>query len=346
MKFSIKKYIKKIYNLIYYRLPKNRFNWIRGSSNAIILMGDPEYENLGDHAIGYATRIFIENNLSKYEYMSIPENYILNDINRIKKSIKSTDILLLQGGGNLGDLYIDQIKIRKKVIKHFPLNRIVLMPQTIFYKKDPGILPEYFLNHQDLILIAREKISYKIMKSHSTNQVYLMPDIVFYLYKNIELENFIREGALICIRNDIESNGNTTVKIEKVKEALQNKGVKYTEISTLLKTPISTVERERSLEILFNKFKSSELIITDRLHGMIIAAITKTPCIVLPTFNHKVVSCYEWIKDLNYVQLCNKFNEIEMYIDNIMGIKDSDKTDIIMEKEFDKLVQIIKEGLD
>ena len=43
----------------------------------------------------------------------------------------------------------------------------------------------------------------------------------------------------------------------------------------------------------FKDFQKSELVITDRLHGMIFCYITKTPCIVMPNNNHKILMTYE-----------------------------------------------------
>lgn len=45
--------------------------------------------------------------------------------------------------------------------------------------------------------------------------------------------------------------------------------------------------RKEALSDLFDQFRSLQLIVTDRLHGMIFAAITSTPCIVFGNFNQQ-----------------------------------------------------------
>lgn len=57
------------------------------------------------------------------------------------------------------------------------------------------------------------------------------------------------------------------------------------------------------MEQLWKSFSESRLIITDRLHGMIFAYITKTPAIVLPNSNFKITGCYEWIKECGYIKM-------------------------------------------
>ena len=49
--------------------------------------------------------------------------------------------------------------------------------------------------------------------------------------------------------------------------------------------------------------------ITDRLHGMIFAAITGTPCVVLQNNNHKIKATYEsWLRPLKHIRLQENFD--------------------------------------
>ena len=47
---------------------------------------------------------------------------------------------------------------------------------------------------------------------------------------------------------------------------------------------------EEKIEEMLKKYRKCQLVITDRLHGMIFAAITSTPCIALGNYNHKIKS--------------------------------------------------------
>lgn len=85
----------------------------RGKERCIVLMGSPEYNNLGDLAIAYATKEYILNNFDK-QFIEVTEREIDYKLEEVKKYIRRDDLLLLQGGGNLGDVYYDQQRIRKK----------------------------------------------------------------------------------------------------------------------------------------------------------------------------------------------------------------------------------------
>ena len=51
-----------------------------------------------------------------------------------------------------------------------------------------------------------------------------------------------------------------------------------------------------------DEFRKSKLVVTDRLHGMLFAAITGTPCIALGNSSGKVKGVYDWLTHLDYIQ--------------------------------------------
>ena len=59
---------------------------------------------------------------------------------------------------------------------------------------------------------------------------------------------------------------------------------------------------------MLNEFLRCKVVITDRLHGMLFAAITKTPCIVTKSLDYKITGTYEWIKDLNYIKFVEQLD--------------------------------------
>ena len=73
---------------------------------------------------------------------------------------------------------------------------------------------------------------------------------------------------------------------------------------------VFSYEREHFLRRKWADFSACRLIITDRLHGMIFAAITGTPCLALDNISGKVKGGYEWIKELKYICFCNSQDEL------------------------------------
>ena len=58
------------------------------------------------------------------------------DIEGIAHLIQKQDILILQGGGNFGNYYMDDEMIRRSGLADLKNNRIIMFPQTVYF---PGI---------------------------------------------------------------------------------------------------------------------------------------------------------------------------------------------------------------
>ena len=54
---------------------------------------------------------------------------------------------------------------------------------------------------------------------------------------------------------------------------------------------------------LWDQLRGAEVVVTDRLHGMIFCAITGTPCVVIRSFDHKVLEGFRWLKDVPSMKL-------------------------------------------
>ena len=88
------------------------------------------------------------------------------------------------GGGNFGDLWRWFQEIRLKVISHYPDNRIIMFPQSIWYDNQELIAEDAkkMAQHKNLYLCARDKFSYDFLKNNfSANNILLIPDMAFYI---------------------------------------------------------------------------------------------------------------------------------------------------------------------
>ena len=107
---------------------------------------------------------------------------------------------------------------------------------------------------------------------------------------------------MFCLRGDLEKQADTKV-LESIKRELVVRGYEVLETSTVSGRNISKQEREQSVREKLEEFSQAELVITDRLHGMIFSAITSTPCIAMDNLSRKVSGGYEWLKYLEYIQM-------------------------------------------
>ncbi len=293
----------------------------------IIIMGIPHHGNIGDNAIAIAEEELIKKFFPQYELYMMQEKYLDICVKKVRKIIKDQDIIMLHGGGNIGDTYERPEKGRREVIKTFPNNKIIIFPQTAYFsdtiegQKQLEKSKEIYNNHKNLIIFAREEKSYEFMKKNFYNcKIYLTPDMVMTLNKSIDLD---RKGALLLFRNDKEKTLENEI-IEKIKEIVKTKFEKYTISDMNLGSGIVDIGGKKREEILDNKFKqfqTSQIVITDRLHGMIFAAITETPCVVFGNFNHKITESYKWLENLEYIRFCDNMNEIEDIIEEVIKSK-------------------------
>lgn len=338
---KIKTFIIKIYKN---RRLKKKYKILKNKKKLVII-GTPHHKNIGDHAIAVAEVEFLSNRFPNYEIVDVDMEEYFSDINILMKYCNSEDIIILQGGGNLGDEYLYDENIRRDAIKRFKNNKIVLFPQTIYFSdSEKGRLElkktiDIYTYHKKLFLIAREKTSFIKMKDNfNANNIILTPDIVMYLDKS---ENeFKRDGALFCLRDDVEKVllDNEREYLEKVVSQRYSK-IEFTDMKSefLIKKNV----RKEIVEEKLNQFKKSEIVITDRLHGMIFATITGTPCIALSNYNYKVKGTYEWIKHLEYIKFTEDINEIPNLINELKLLKGSKYDNSFIQEYYNSIYELI-----
>jgi len=289
-----------------------KINQIDSKHIYIFLAAD--YGNLGDVAITYAQHKFLQNKFPNYVIKEIPISKTINGIALVKKIIRRDDIITIVGGGNMGNLYPLIESFRQTVISNFKRNKIISFPQTIDFtntlqgEKSLKKTIKAYSNHPDLVLLAREQKTLDFFKKHfKKNQSFLVPDIVLTLNKTTPILK--RSGAIICLRNDKEKKM-TPLEEKKLSQIIDSHFNKKTERDTHIGGEnLSLYFRVKSLHKIWSDFSAAELVITDRLHGMIFCYITNTPALVFLNNNHKIKSSFNWIKNTKHIQLIEDFSE-------------------------------------
>lgn len=318
------------------------------SIDDIYLIGTPEHGNLGDHAIAIAEQKFLANYFPYRKVIEITGDHFRADAERIAKQVSKRVTVLITGGGFLGNLWmLEEIMVRK-VIELFPGNKIVIFPQTIFFEDNETKESEFqitkciYQNHKDLHIFVRESASYEFIKDKLYGGNFadcrLVPDIATYL--NVSESKIIRDVILLCLREDKERtlSGIDLERIEKIAIA-SNYSITYT--STVLKRNISLTKRNVELDAKLNEFRRSKLVITDRLHGMIFAAITETPCIAINNSSGKVKGVYQWLKHLDYIRFIDSINELPVWIEVMLKKTDCHYDNEHLKKLFSEIGSVI-----
>jgi len=301
----------------------------------------PEHTNLGDHAIASETVRLLQQ--LGIDYIEITDEQLFAMRSQKLLDIMNGTPILINGGGNLGTLWFGVEQTMREIVQCNKKSPIVIMPNTIFYEDSEWGKEEFqksvklYNRHKKLTICAREKNSYDVM-ANSYRNVKLIPDLV--LFRNEVTEETVRKGCLLCLRNDLEKtvSDKETVALETQLRELFGEAIAYTD--THAKNMVPITQRETELSEKFAEFRGAELVITDRLHGMIFCAITGTPCVVIDSKSPKIRGCYDWLKDLPYIRFADSVLEVTREYNQIPKTKHS-YDNAYLQEYYEQLKQVL-----
>jgi len=276
----------------------------------------PDYGNMGDHAIAEGAHRFFKD--IGYELIEVPLRAQNEFSEVVKHHIRINDLVLIAGGGFFGSLWLGGERPARNVIAEYPDNRIIVLPQTVYWednlitKRELGLTQDIYAGHKDLTLFARDRTTFEsTQKLYPKTKIMLAPDMALYgNFGRYYSDDNVRKGALLCLKFDKES-----VLSEEQKQDLLDIARKISlearNRSTDSYKLIWIEDRTSLLEDLLQDFASAELVITDRLHGCIFAAVTGTPCVVLGAYSHKNKATFEWVKHLPYMRFSENIDSVE-----------------------------------
>jgi len=275
------------------------------NKSVLFLLGTPDYVNLGDHAIAVAERAYLKKHFGDFFELGIHScpPYVLDEL---KKHIKQKDIIFMQGGGNIGSLWRVCDGLFRNILTKFPDNTVILFPQSIYYGSSEEEYAYFkksqliFNSHKNLLLCVRDRRSYDFVRCNFTSKCMLIPDMVLMLNTNYSLK---RTGVGVLLRNDKEK-----LLPDEYKEVIYN-AINYVEEKVIPLThhpknlDINEIKADNYITgNILKEYSACRLIITDRLHGMIFAAITNTPCIAFDNSYRKVSDLYEtWLTGCRHI---------------------------------------------
>ena len=284
-----------------------------GRASRVIVVTCPDYGNLGDHAIAYAERMFLQSHVAR------PVTMLYGPLERqwraLVEQVRRDDIICLQGGGSMGTLYECYENERLALIVKFRDNRIVLFPQTFSYGHGPydrryvRHMEKVYGEHRDLHIVARERMSLERMRRHFPKaDVLLTPDIVLSL-PPFDTYPGDREGLCLCLRSDKERRIDVDA-IDRLAAAARGRYSRVVRTDTMhQKNLLVPNEGEQAVREKMAELARAELVVTDRIHGMIFCALTGTPCIALDNSNGKVREEYGWLAELPYLVYAKDVDE-------------------------------------
>lgn len=257
----------------------------------------PVYDNVGDLLIMEGTFQFFK------DYDLTPR--IIGSAYSPLVGINSDDVIVLQGGGNLGDLYPLHQDLRQRIIERFPDNKIIILPQTIYFSSEEAYRQccDCYLSHANLYIFVRDVRSYGLAEK-MTSKVHLCSDMAHSLYGTdlLKLESGDATGLELYIqRQDIESieqqdcsGYSESVDWSDITKRMQSRIIwtlrvlkllrKLNLLNGLVDSLFIKCWRNLALKLIDESvryYSRYDIIYTNRLHGHILAALMNKRSIVL-----------------------------------------------------------------
>lgn len=289
--------------------------WIRPGEN-VALLDFPSHQNVGDSAIWVGQTRYLKQLGAIIRYVADIATY---DPRRLRRNLHPGSLVLLTGGGTLGDRWMKAARHRLQVIHDLPDYRILLLPQGVdFSSSDAAETTDRIMGkHPDLHLLVRERLSLArartLLPSVSTTEC---PDMAFGLGVMHRMQPQTN-SVLALLRRDLER-----LQPPPTYEALPE-GVRvvdwglhglYKPLWKLGRSPSLAPQLQRAVRLGFTLtartnlhagcrlLSSGNAVITDRLHAMVLAALLGVPVCGLDNSNGKVRAVYEqYLKQLPHV---------------------------------------------
>lgn len=323
-----------------------RRNYVLPCGRRVFVFLSADYGNIGDLAISAAQSAYLAKALPSYSVVPVPISATREVLRSIYRQITDDDIVTTIGGGNMGSLYPDIEELRQLVIRSFPRNRVICFPQTLDW--DDSEESELAVNrivraysaHPDLYLFARETMSFARLQAafatRTTVKVRLAPDIVLSAtgHQLGAKGTAVPRGALLCLRDDRERSLGASHR-EALQSALSDAGLETGATDTHVGGAKLTPERcAYLLAEKLTQFQGARLVVTDRLHGMILAALVGTPCLVFPNANHKIRQTWrDWLAKVPQVRflLLHELQSVGAAVEELLAVPRRDPTKLIID---------------
>ena len=302
---------------------ENAFQYLKRFKNdknkKIVLLFTPNHGNLGDSAITLGELKFFKGYFNEYSFYEFTLRECQFFRKRIAKFVNDGDIIAIHGGGFIGSLWKWNHNYFIKLLKTFKNNKIFVLPQTIFFYEKDIILKEKFLQQinscKDLTIFVRDINSYNFLETLQPKCQYrYTPDMAMLL--NYDISKQPRNNkVLLCMRKDQEKRGNN----KDVLSVLNKLKISYDTTDMVEHVFTNKYNRAKFVSKKIEQFSNYNLVLTDRLHGMIFSALAETPCIAFNNASKKVEGVYQWIKNLNYVKIAEKSSLKESLISEMFN---------------------------
>lgn len=278
----------------------------------VALLDYPNYSNVGDSAIWLGQKSYLDQRPDLRVIFACPATRRPQRL----PDLPEEAVILLQGGGNFGDLWPLHQTFREGVLARYPSNRIIQLPQSIHFRhrKNENRCWDTLNRHVDFHLLLRDRASLHHAAQVFHGPTYLCPDMALCLgplpracparFPIVGLLRTDKERArgAASIRPDSADfvahdwvNEKLTVLncVQKLMKFSNSYLARYVNMPHEKRHDhFDSLAREKLLEgcrILC----SGDVVVTDRLHGHILCCLLDIPHVVMDNVYGKIGSFRE-----------------------------------------------------
>lgn len=255
----------------------------------VVLFDWPAYDNAGDHFIWLGEKLIIKHRLG----CKIIAEILLQNVDMVALTrLPENSVFVMHGGGNFGDIYLRHQRLREAIISAFPDRRMIVMPQTVFFQDKSrqhraGLIQA---QHPDLHLIARDEESFEILTVQMGHRnTYLHIDSAFALQPVVNslmslIDVDIKYADLHLLRRDGEVALGQRERTDSLDWASHDDLAEWAPHAPALSDiklaqdifdsalDMKSWQRLSAAVLLFS---AARRIVTDRLHGHILASMMR-----------------------------------------------------------------------
>lgn len=272
------------------------------------LLDFPSHWNIGDSAIW----------LGEVEILRCAHGRAPGYVSHVKYSITEParvladrGLIYLHGGGNFGDIWPAYQIYREAILQRYPNHRIVQLPQSLHFGQPEGIerTKRAIAGHRDFHLMVRDHESLTFAQAHFDCPVLLVPDSAF----GIDMTAFARvaqpQGIKALFRVDKERRPDATAGRALFKDAViedwhwhskTRRNLEKAVMGGFMMLPVRVLMAPRAASFTamararvamgFAQLDRAEVVVTDRLHGHIMATLLGKPHVVIDNFYGKIAN--------------------------------------------------------
>lgn len=289
-----------------------------GGAGKVALLDVPDHDNAGDALIYLGTSAYLSKLGIDIRYACAAVSYSAQLLEKLHPS----GPILLQGGGNFGDLWPGYQEFREQVLHDFPNRRIIMLPQSMHFESADrqALAVGRMKKHESLIVLLRDRRGVLAASDELLDiDVRYCPDLAAGV-GSLRARNS-PQGIVYLKRTDKESTGRVLDSVDDLIVADWTMPPRSSFLASRLARRMAKrcpservanwlerkaldqrnrVRVDRAVDVLCQ----GQVVVADRMHAMFMGLLMGRPTIGLDNSYGKVSACFN---DFNFDRAGNMF---------------------------------------